>query len=326
MNIDIIIPTYNRAGCLAQAVRSALNQNYAPAVVTVVDDGSSDATREVVEPWFEHPRFRYVRLETNGGTARAKNVGLALSEEDAITFHDSDDVAEPNKLLLQARALGLRAHADHILDWAAFGIEPGSELQFDVAAGAHRFIKLDGSVHLIDKRISLVDDFFPTLQSPSKTEGDWVLINSSLFRRGCFKRLGGFLDSVEEDRELRNRLLAAGHLFHFIAEPLLTKIEMPVSLTTDGDTGYRGEKRRRDREEVWHRNRAYRRGQWGDAAAAIGRTPIELESVRFAETQGVPPFRLADDLPMTAATRENLQKQLESCQRPPLPRLGKLAV
>ena len=132
------------------------------------------------------------------------------------------------------RALGLRGHADEILDWEVLGHPPGSELVVDVALGSHRFIKLDGSVHTIGKRVSLVDDFFPTIQTPSKTEGDWVLINSGLFRKSCFHRTGGYLDSVEEDRELRNRLLASGHVFHFIEEPLLTKIETAVSLTTDG--------------------------------------------------------------------------------------------
>jgi hypothetical protein len=116
-------------------------------------------------------------------------------------------------------------------------------------------IKLNGSLHRMEKRLSLIDDFFPTVQFPSKTEGDWILINSGLFRFNVFEKIGGYLDSVEEDRELRNRMLGCGFLFYYLEQPLLTKIEMAASLTTDTDTGYRGDKRVRDRDEVRKRTR-----------------------------------------------------------------------
>lgn len=316
MKINIIIPTYNRAYCLSQAVESALNQTYGDFNVTVIDDGSTDGTPELVKKWFRDPRFVYVRLSQNGGTARAKNIGIALSSHhDALTFHDSDDVASPSKILLQSRALGLRGNADDILDWSAIGHEPGSEVQIDVAVHAHKFLKLDGSVHIIDKRISLVDDFFPNLQSPSKTEGDWVLINSGLFRRRCFQRLGGYLDSVEEDREIRNRLIASGHLFHFISEPLLTKIEMEVSLTTNDDTGYRGGKRKTDRDEVFRRNKLYRSGAWGEAAIEIGRVPLELNDVSFTSIHNAEVLAVSDDLPMSEGSYQQIARELRKHQQ-----------
>lgn len=315
MKIAVVIPTYNRAHCLAQAVNSALAQAYDQFQVVVVDDGSQDGTRELVKQWAENPKFVYIRLATNGGTAAAKNLGMALADYDAVTFHDSDDTAHVDKLLLQSRALGIEAYADDILDWKALDHEPNTASKVDVAVGAHRFIKLDGSVHTIDKRISLVDDFFPTLQGPSKTEGDWVLINSGLFRRRCFAQLGGYLDSVEEDREIRNRLIASGHIFHFISEPLLTKVEMAVSLTTNEDTGYRGEKRIADRDEVWRRNQAYRNGAWGKAAIEIGRVPLDLEQVQIAEIWNGESLHVADDIPMSEGTRTNLTNELEKHQK-----------
>ncbi|MDP0490219.1 MAG: glycosyltransferase family 2 protein [Verrucomicrobiota bacterium JB023] len=310
MKVKIVIPTYNRAHCLPQALDSALSQTYHGTEVTVVDDGSTDNTRQVIERYLDDPRLTYIRLKTNGGTAAAKNMGLVFGDYDAVTFHDSDDVASPNKVLLQTRALALKGHADDILDWQMLGHEPGSELNVDVAVGAHKFIKLDGSVHIIDKRISLVDDFFPTLQSPSKTEGDWVLINSGLFRRRCFSRLGGYLDSVEEDRELRNRLIACGHIFHFIAEPLLTKVEMAVSLTTNDDTGYRGEKRKQDRDEVWRRNRLYRNGKWGNDAVEESKVPIDLNGVQIAEIISHQPLTIGHDLPLAEGTRKFLSREV----------------
>lgn len=311
MQLQVVIPTFNRASCLDLAIQSALAQTHPDFRVLVVDDGSTDETRQVVARHFDDPRFAYLRLARNVGTAKAKNAGLVLGEWDAITFHDSDDQADPQKLLLQHRALEIEITADPMLDWPTLDFPTGETRTVDAALGAHRFIKLDGSVHVISKRVSLVDDFFPNLQTPSKTEGDWVLINSGLFRRRCFQRLGGYLDSVEEDRELRNRLIASGHLVHFIEQPLLTKIEMPSSLTTDADTGYRGTRRSADRAEVWRRARLYRSGAWGGRAVEETLTPIDLADLEIAELHSHQPLPLASDLPLTAATREHLRKILD---------------
>lgn len=252
--VNICIPTYNRATCLNKAIDSALGQTYENFVVTVIDDASTDSTYECVQRYFDLENFCYMRLRRNVGTAQAKNVAIMFSSYDAITFHDSDDVVDQNKILLQIRALCQKGHvADEILNWRSTGHVPGGSLQIDLVVSAHTLIQLDGRVHHIDKRISLVDDFFPNLQLPSKTQGDWILINSGLFRGGVFSELGGYLDSVEEDRELRNRLVSCGYLIYFLDASLLTKIETSASLTQSGSTGYNAERRRRDRQQVWDR-------------------------------------------------------------------------
>ncbi|MFA5505072.1 MAG: glycosyltransferase family 2 protein, partial [Vulcanimicrobiota bacterium] len=212
MKVTVCIPTFNRAQILPKAVEAALRQSYEQTRVLVVDDGSSDGTRVALKPFFREPNFCYLKLARNVGTAQAKNVGLALADYDAITFHDSDDLPDPHKILLQVRALGLKGHvADPILDWSSVGIKPGSDLKIDLVFSGHRLIRSDGTVHEICKRISVVDDFFPNLQFPSKTPGDWILVNSALFRRSVFERVGGYLNSIEEDRELRNRIIVSGH-------------------------------------------------------------------------------------------------------------------
>ena len=254
--VNITIPTYNRAHCLGKAIDAALKQSYSSFTVTVVDDGSTDNTERLIERYVAHPNFCYIKLDKNVGTANAKNVSMLLSDYDAITFHDSDDIPKENKILMQARALSQRGHvADQILDWGLHGYEDNQELLIDVVVGAHEMIKLNGNVHKMEKTLSLIDDFFPTLQFPSKTEGDWILINSGLFRKNVFEQVGGYLDSVEEDRELRNRTIGCGFMYYFLESVLLTKIEMAASLTVDEDTGYQGQKRIRDRNEVRERTR-----------------------------------------------------------------------
>ena len=95
---------------------------------------------------------------------------------------------------MQARALAQPGHlADPILDWPLMGYRDGQEMDVDIVVGAHDMVKLNGSVHRMAKCLSLVDDFFPTLQFPSKTEGDWILINSGLFRKRVFEEVGALL-------------------------------------------------------------------------------------------------------------------------------------
>lgn len=307
--VNITIPTFNRDFCLDKAIKGALNQSYDNITVTVVDDGSSDNTYECVKKYFDVPNFCYIQLENNGGTAQAKNVSIMFSNYDAITFHDSDDIPVENKILLQLRALNQQGHvADSILNWQLMGHAPDSKLDVDVVVGAHKMIKLDGSVHRISKRMSLVDDFFPNLQFPSKTEGDWILINSGLFRKKAFQETGGYLDSVEEDRELRNRLIATGYLFFYVEEPLLTKIEMDVSLTVSEDTGYRGDRRRQDRQEVWDRLKLMKRAENISQLKEQLKEKVDLSNVRFKKVSNPNLLTFNKDIPHIAGSDAALKQ------------------
>lgn len=313
LSVSIVIPTYNRAGtCLARAIDGALAQSHDTTTLTVVDDGSTDNTPAVARRYASDPRFSYIRLGRNLGTAQAKNVALLCCRYDAITFHDSDDAPHADKVLLQARALTLAGHvADRILNWEPFGYSAGDTLAVDIAVGGYNLIKLDGSVHYINKRVSLLDDFFPQLQFPSKTEGDWCLVNCGLFRRNVFETLGGFLNSIEEDRELRNRSIAAGCIYYFIDQPLLTKIEMGDSLTMQNLTGYKGEIRHRDREEVWRRVAMYQAGRLGPHAAAETAVTIDLSSAVIDEVINPENLTLQTSIAATPATREILRRVCE---------------
>ncbi|MCR5116614.1 MAG: glycosyltransferase family 2 protein [Lachnospiraceae bacterium] len=99
MNISVIIPTYNRAPLIERAIRSILEQTYKPLEIIVVDDGSTDNTREVVES-IGDPAVKYCYKE-NGGAGSARNYGVERAQGDWIAFHDSDDVWRPDKLKIQ---------------------------------------------------------------------------------------------------------------------------------------------------------------------------------------------------------------------------------
>lgn len=88
--VSVILPTYNRAAYLPRSIGSVLGQSFADFELVVVDDGSSDDTREVVSR-FADSRIRYVPRERNGGVAAARNTGVQAARGRYLAFQDSDD-------------------------------------------------------------------------------------------------------------------------------------------------------------------------------------------------------------------------------------------
>ncbi len=95
--VSIIIPSYNCADYVRGAVDSALAQTFHDYEIIVVDDGSSDDTREVLEAYGRESRFRYVYQE-NRGLPGARNAGARASQADYLAFLDADDALAPEAL------------------------------------------------------------------------------------------------------------------------------------------------------------------------------------------------------------------------------------
>lgn len=100
--VSVIIPTYNRANLISQAIDSVLQQTFSDFEIIVVDDGSTDDTEAVVKVYGD--RVRYV-WTPNGGTGHARNVGMQHARGTYFTFLDSDDVLYPYALDLETRLL-----------------------------------------------------------------------------------------------------------------------------------------------------------------------------------------------------------------------------
>src|SRR5271154_3281360 len=98
---SVVIPAYNRARVLPGALDSVLQQTDQDFEVIVVDDGSTDDPRAVVED-FHDPRIRYERKE-NGGGGSARNRGIDLARGRFVAFLDSDDVFLPHHLAAMRR-------------------------------------------------------------------------------------------------------------------------------------------------------------------------------------------------------------------------------
>ena len=102
--VSVIIPTYNRAGTIKRAAKSVLSQTYSDIELIIVDDCSTDNTREIVGS-IEDLRLKYVRLDKNSGACVARNKGIELAKGEYIAFQDSDDEWYSDKLKKQIAAI-----------------------------------------------------------------------------------------------------------------------------------------------------------------------------------------------------------------------------
>lgn len=101
--VSIIIPTYNYKKFVCDAIDSVLNQDYENIEVIVIDDGSTDGTRECLEKYGDKILYVY---QDNQGPSVARNTGLQLATGDYLGFLDADDVFQAGKITKQVSFLG----------------------------------------------------------------------------------------------------------------------------------------------------------------------------------------------------------------------------
>jgi glycosyltransferase involved in cell wall biosynthesis len=179
--VSIIIPCYNQAHFLHEAIESALTQTYPRREVLVVDDGSTDRTAQVT---MTYPKLRYIRQE-NSGVSAARNTGLKQSRGEYLVFLNADD-----RLLPDALEIGvsfLRQHPS-----CAF------------AAGHCRFVAEDGSLLVGSEWRGVSSDHYLEL-----LRGNYIWCPGSvIYRRSVLEVAKGFDTSLAgaEDYDLYLRI------------------------------------------------------------------------------------------------------------------------
>ena len=201
MRVSVVIPTYNRADFVREAIASVLRQDYPAIELIVVDDGSCDGTAAVVRGF--EPAVLYVWQDVwqeNRGVSAARNRGVAASSGDLIAFLDSDDLWLPRKVSAQvayfeANAEAQACHTDEI--WIRRGVRV-NERRIHHKQGGWQFLA----------------SLPRCLISPSAV----------MMRRTLWDRLGGFDESLPacEDYDLWLRLTATVPV-GFLPERLVIK-------------------------------------------------------------------------------------------------------
>src|SRR5450432_2111523 len=125
--VTVLMPAYNADKYIAEAIRSVLEQDFSEYELLIVDDGSSDHTREIIKG-FSDPRIRLLEQE-NQGISAALNAGLAEALGYYIARFDADDICLPLRLSRQTAFLD--ANPGHVLT--------GSEVEYMSEDGEHLF-------------------------------------------------------------------------------------------------------------------------------------------------------------------------------------------
>jgi glycosyltransferase involved in cell wall biosynthesis len=204
--VSVVVPTYDRASTVTDAIESVLNQTLDDLECIVVDDGSTDGTQRAIEE-LSDPRLRYRRHETNRGGSAARNTGIRDAEGRYVAFLDSDDEWLSTKLEREVGLLEGRSG-----DWVA----------------AYCDVIRERSNPLVNR----LDSLFP---ETTGAEGGMELVpqvlsmelsvyagSTLLTRREAVESVGGFDESFarHQDLEFLVRLLQRGKL-GYVDEPLV---------------------------------------------------------------------------------------------------------
>jgi glycosyltransferase involved in cell wall biosynthesis len=206
--VSVILPTYNRAHLLPRAIATVLAQTYQDFELIVVDDGSTDHTKSILQS-FTDPRLHCLRHGQNRGAAAARNTGIRASRGAYIAFQDSDDQWWPTKLARQ-----LEAFEQVGLDTA-------------VVFSQFQYVKNNASQLVPPADLELGNDIYNRL-----LRGNFITTQAALVRRTSLSQSGLFDESLPclVDWELWLRL-APLFRFHYLPEPLLTVYATPASIS-----------------------------------------------------------------------------------------------
>ena len=109
--VSIIMPTYNSATYIEAAIGSVLEQDYTNWELLIVDDCSTDNTKQVIEPFLSDERIHYFKSKERAGAAVCRNHALRKAKGRWIAFLDSDDIWEPEKLETQIKFMEENGYA-----------------------------------------------------------------------------------------------------------------------------------------------------------------------------------------------------------------------
>lgn len=203
--VSVIITTYNRRDYLQEAIDSVLAQSYPHYELIVIDDGSTDGTKELIPSKYEG-KLKYIWHE-NQERSRARNLGISISKGKYLAFLDSDDKWHPDKLREQVKALEEKREKDN-----------------DIALVCSSVWIIDGDGNLVSTKVAgrklglenyQFEDFlqFPRIYAPP---------SNGLYVREFVEEVGGFDEDLPpvEDWALLVKLRAK-YKFVFINKPLL---------------------------------------------------------------------------------------------------------
>lgn len=202
--ISVIMPTYNHARYVEEAIRSVLAQTYGDFELLIVDDGSTDGTPDVIRR-IDDPRIRFRALERNVGACGAVNLMLEQMQGEYYCILNSDDMYLPQKLEMQLDFM--TRHPEYVACFSTCGVidengQPLADSQF-----ANIFKVLGGTRH----------DFLRQL-----FQANFLCHPSVMLRADVLRKAGGFDERLRQlpDHDMWIRVLQHGNI-HIAPEPTI---------------------------------------------------------------------------------------------------------
>lgn len=209
--VNIVVPAYNAEAFIADTLRSALNQTFGDLQLTVIDDGSKDAT--AANAALDDARVRVISQE-NRGMSRSRNRGMAEVDSEFVALLDADDLWHPEKLRLQLEVL--QARPDHDFCYTAFQVwhgEPRPDFFQEARSGR-------------------IDEGLSGWIYPRLILDNHALPSSVLWRRKAWDSMGGFLTDNQQTDDWEYLVRASTqHRFVRLAEPFVLYRQHPTSLS-----------------------------------------------------------------------------------------------
>ncbi|HHU93352.1 MAG TPA: glycosyltransferase [Halanaerobiaceae bacterium] len=198
--VSIIMPVYNSARYLSEAIESCLDQTYRKFELIIIDDGSNDDSKEIIEfYWRKYPdKIKVHFFQKNQGAAAARNKGIKMARGDYLVFADSDDIQDKERIQQIIESIK-RDKVDMVFNNCLMIDENGQSLGKDLGFPEI----LNNSNGLL---LSLQRNYFWTSLATVKNDR-LVYFDESLMR--------------SEDYDLFLKLLFHGWKFTFIKEPLV---------------------------------------------------------------------------------------------------------
>ena len=207
--VSIIVPCYNHAHFLSEALESVLNQTYSNWECIIVNDGSPDNTEVKAKEWCEKDkRFKYLYKE-NGGLSSARNSGIKISKGEYILPLDSDDILHEDFLIKLVPVLQNDSSLAIVSCYSAF-------FKGDISNIVHE-LKPEGTTH----------EYLLYVNQLSAT---------SLYRKECWEAIGGYDESMKngfEDWEFWIAITKSGWTYKIVYEFLFYYRKSKTSMLVD---------------------------------------------------------------------------------------------
>jgi glycosyltransferase involved in cell wall biosynthesis len=206
--VSVIIPTYNYGRYISEAIASLLSQTYTDWECIIIDDGSTDNTKNVADEWVKKDKRISYFQQQNAGPTAARNNGIAKAKGDYILFLDADDLIQTEKL---------KSHVDVLENDKNVDIAYGDVRYFDETKPG----KLFYSLRTDDKTWTTKFSGKGHLLVDTVIKQNVMVTSSPLIRKRVLQQSGGFDAKLIklEDWELFQRWAIDDYCFRFVDAP-----------------------------------------------------------------------------------------------------------